>query len=246
MKTLVKLEILRTLRNRKFMFFSVLYPGFLFLIITAGADTHKKLDGSDLTVVAYYMVAMAAFGAMTAVLMGNAERIAREREKGWVRQLRLTALPGRGYVTAKIASAATVSLPAILVVLVLGAAVKGVSLDAWQWVALLAGVWAGSMVFAALGVAIGYVATTDVARPVSMLCYFALAMLGGLWVPFTTFPHWLRTVAGYLPGRAYAALGQSIEFGDAPHAKDVTVLVVYLLLFSGTAAWLYRKDTRKA
>ena len=38
MKTLIKLEILRTLRNRKFMFFSVVYPGILFLIITAGAD----------------------------------------------------------------------------------------------------------------------------------------------------------------------------------------------------------------
>jgi ABC-2 type transport system permease protein len=246
MKTLVKLEIVRTLRNRRFMFFSVLYPGLLFLIITAGADKTKKMDGLNLTVVAYYMVAMAAFGAMTAVLMGNAERIAREREKGWVRQLRLTALPGRGYVTAKIASAATVSLPSILIVLVLGAAVKGVRLAAWQWVSIALAVWAGSMVFAALGVAIGYVATADVARPISMLCYFVLAMLGGLWVPFTTFPHWLQTLAGYLPGRAYTAVGQAIEFGDAPHAKDITVLVCYLALFAGTAAWLYRKDTRKA
>ncbi len=246
MRTLIRLEITRTLRNRKFMFFSVLYPGVLFLLVTAGADSSKKLDGTDLTVVAYYMVAMAAFGAMTAVLMGNAERIAREREKGWVRQLRLTALPGRGYVVAKIASAATVSLPSILIVMVLGAAVKGVRLDAWQWAAIAFSTWAGSMVFAALGVAIGYVATADVARPVSMLFYFVMAMLGGLWVPFTTFPHWLRTIAGYLPGRAYAAMGQTIEFGDAPHAKDVTVLVVYLLLFAGAAAWLYRKDTRKA
>ena len=57
------------------------------------------------------MVAMASFGALTAVLMGNSERIAKERERGWVRQLRLTALPGRGYVIAKIAAAATVSLP---------------------------------------------------------------------------------------------------------------------------------------
>jgi ABC-2 type transport system permease protein len=246
MKTLIRLEILRTLRNRKFMFFSVLYPGLLFVLITAGADSTTKIDGSNVTFIAYYMVGMAAFGAMTAVLMGNAERISREREKGWVRQLRLTALPGRGYVTAKIASAATVSLPSILVVLVLGAAVKGVRLDAWQWVALAFATWAGSLVFAALGVAIGYVSTADVARPVSMLCYFVLAMLGGLWVPFTVFPDWLQNLADYLPGRPYAALGQSIELGDSPQAKDIAVLVVYLLLFAGVAAWLYRKDTRKA
>lgn len=246
MKTLVRLEITRTLRNRKFMFFSVLYPAMLFMISTIGTSNAKKINGLDLSYVAYYMVAMASFGAMTAVLMGNAERIAREREKGWVRQLRLTALPGRSYVIAKIASAATVSLPSILIVLVLGAAVKHVHLAAWQWISIAFATWAGSLVFAALGVAIGYLATADAARPISMIFYFGLAGLGGLWLPITNFPHWLQNVAGYLPGRPYAALGQSIEFGSAPHAKDVTVLVCYLLLFGGTAAWLYRKDTRKA
>ena len=64
---------------------------------------------THLTMQLYYLVAMASFGALTAVLMGNSERIAKEREKGWVRQLRLTALPGHGYVIAKIASAATVT-----------------------------------------------------------------------------------------------------------------------------------------
>jgi ABC-2 type transport system permease protein len=246
MKTLVRLEITRTLRNRKFMFFSVLYPAMLFIISTIGTGNSKKINGLDLSFVSYYMVAMASFGAMTAVLMGNAERIAREREKGWVRQLRLTALPGRSYVVAKIASAATVSLPSILIVLILGATVKDVRLDAWQWVAIAFATWAGSLVFAALGVAIGYVATADAARPISMICYFGLAGLGGLWLPITNFPGWLQNVAGYLPGRPYASLGQSIEFGQAPHAKDITVLVCYLLLFSGTAAWLYRKDTRRA
>jgi ABC-2 type transport system permease protein len=56
----------------------------------------------------------------------------------------------------------------------------------------------------------------------------------------------VQQVLDYLPGRPYASLGQAIEAGNAPHAKDVTVLVVYLLLFAGAAAWLYRKDTRKA
>ncbi|MCM2421418.1 ABC transporter permease [Streptomyces sp. RKAG293] len=246
MKTLIKLEILRVLRNKKFMFFSVIYPPLLFLIITAGTDPKAKLPGTDLSTVAYFMVAMSAFGAMTAVLMGNAERIAREREKGWVRQLRLTALPGRGYVTAKIASAATISLPSILLVMIVGAAVKQVRLDAWQWVAILLCSWAGSFVFAALGVAIGYVASADVARPISMIAYFALALLGGLWVPFTSFPQWMQNIAQYLPARPYASLGQAVELGDAPHVKDIAILLVYLLVFAGGAAYLYRKDTQKA
>ncbi|MFE9258824.1 ABC transporter permease [Streptomyces sp. NPDC006879] len=243
---LTRLEVARAARNKKFLFFSVIYPSALFLMIGGIQDGATKVPGTELTMPAFYMVAMASFGAMTAVLMGNSERIAKEREKGWVRQLRLTALPGRGYVVAKIASAAVVSLPSIVIVFIVAAAVKDVRLAPWQWAALTGTIWAGSLVFAALGVAIGYLASGDAVRPLTMIVYFGLAMLGGLWMPTTVYPQWLQNIAEWLPTHAYAALGQAIELGGAPHLKDLAVLGLYLVLFSGGAAWLYRKDTLKA
>ncbi|MGA5123249.1 ABC transporter permease [Streptomyces pseudogriseolus] len=247
MNRLIRLEILRVLRNRKFQFFSVLYPSVLFLLIAGTADATEPLDGTGgLTLPAYLMVSMASFGALTAVLMGNSERIAKERENGWVRQLRLTPLPGRGYVLAKTAAAAVGALPAIALVFVVAAVVKDVRLDAWQWVALTAAIWAGSLVFAALGVAIGYAATGDAVRPITMIVYFGLSLLGGLWMPSTTFPGWLQDVAAWLPTHAYAALGRAIEQHRAPGVQDVTVLLAFFVLFTGGAAWLYRKDTLKA
>ncbi|MFF2651184.1 ABC transporter permease [Streptomyces sp. NPDC058045] len=246
MTGLIRLELIRALRNKKFLFFSVLYPSALFLMIAGTQDAHTEVDGTGLTLPTLFMVSMASFGALTAVLMGNSERIAKERENGWVRQLRLTPLPGRGYVVAKTASAAVVSLPAIVVVFIVAAATKGVRLEAWQWLALTGAIWAGSLVFAALGVAVGYLATGDAVRPITMILYFGLSVLGGLWMPTTTFPGWLQKISSWLPTYAYAGLGQSIELGDAPHAKDLAILVVSFLLFAGGAAWLYRKDTRKA
>jgi ABC-2 type transport system permease protein len=243
---LIKLELTRALRNRKFLFFSVIYPSVLFLLIAGKADSVTKVDSTGLTIPTYMMVSMASFGALTAVLMGNSERIAKERESGWVRQLRLTTLPGRGYVLAKTASAAVVSLPSIIIVFLVAAAVKHVRLDAWQWLALTGAIWAGSLVFAALGVAIGYLASGDAVRPITMITYFGLSMLGGLWMPATTFPQWLQDIARWLPTHAYAALGQAIEQSQAPHAGDVTLLVAFFILFTGGAAWLYRKDTLKA
>ncbi|MEU3487804.1 ABC transporter permease [Streptomyces massasporeus] len=246
MNSLIRLELARALRNRKFLFFSVIYPSVLFLIIAGNADSTTKVPGSGLTLPTYMMVSMASFGALTAVLMGNSERIAKEREGGWVRQLRLTTLPGRGYVLAKTASAAVVSLPSIVIVFAVAAAVKDVRLDAWQWLALTGAIWAGSLVFAALGVAIGYLATGDAVRPITMITYFGLSLLGGLWMPTTTFPDWLQDIAKWLPTHAYAALGQAIEQSRAPHVQDLAVLVVSFVLFAGGAAWLYRKDTLKA
>jgi ABC-2 type transport system permease protein len=244
--SLIKLEIVRALRNKKFLFFSVIYPSVLVLLIAGSADSTSMVDGTGLNLPAFMMVSMASFGALTAVLMGNSERIAKERESGWVRQLRLTTLPGRGYVLAKTASAAVVSLPSIVIVFVVAAAFKDVRLDAWQWLALTVAIWAGSLCFAALGVAIGYVASGDAVRPITMIVYFGLSILGGLWMPATTFPQWLQSIAKWLPTHAYAGLGRAIELGDAPHAGDVTLIVVYFLLFAGGAAWLYRKDTSKA
>ncbi|MFF8941238.1 ABC transporter permease [Streptomyces sp. NPDC014864] len=246
MTSLIKLELARALRNRKFLFFSVLYPSLLFLIVAGKADSAAKVDGTGLTLPTYMMVSMASFGALTAVLMGNSERIAKERESGWVRQLRLTSLPGRGYVLAKTASAAVVSLPSIVVVFVVAAGVKHVRLDAWQWLALTGAIWAGSLVFAALGVALGYLASGDAVRPITMIVYFGLSLLGGLWMPATTFPAWLQDIAKWLPTHAYAALGQAIEQSRAPHAQDIAILAVFFALFAGGAAWLYRKDTLKA
>ncbi|MER5438830.1 ABC transporter permease [Streptomyces sp. NPDC002790] len=246
MNSLIKLELTRALRNRKFLFFSVIYPSVLFLLIAGKADSTSMVDGTGLNVPAFMMVSMASFGALTAVLMGNSERIAKERENGWVRQLRLTPLPGRGYVLAKTASAAVVSLPSIVVVFVVAAAFKDVRFDAWQWLALTGSIWVGSLVFAALGVAIGYLASGDAVRPITMITYFGLSILGGLWMPTTGFPQWLQNIAEWLPTHAYAALGQAIELGGAPEAKDVALLVAYFLLFAGGAAWLYRKDTLKA
>jgi ABC-2 type transport system permease protein len=245
--SLIKLELVRALRNRKFLFFSVIYPSALFLLIAGGSSTATAADGTGgLSLPTYFMVSMASFGALTAVLMGNSERIAKEREGGWVRQLRLTSLPGRGYVLAKTASAAVVSLPSIVVVFVVAAAVKDVRLDTWQWFALTGAIWAGSLVFAALGVAIGYLASGDAVRPITMIVYFGLSMLGGLWMPSTSFPDWLQDIAKWLPTHAYAALGQAIERSQAPEAKDLAILVVSFVLFAGGAAWLYRKDTLKA
>ncbi|MFD0349057.1 hypothetical protein ACFQ0M_29425 [Kitasatospora aburaviensis] len=125
MTTLIRLEILRTLRNRKYLLFTVLYPAlmYVFFINAYGA---RGLAGG-LPVKTYFMVSMATFGAVGSVLTGSAQRISLERKSGWTRQLRLTALPGRAYTVAKIAASAVTTLPAILVVFAVGAS------QGWSW-----------------------------------------------------------------------------------------------------------------
>ena len=85
-------------RNVRFLVLTVALPLLLFLLY---ANLYQGQDaGNGLTVVAYLMVSMASFGCIGAAINTGA-RIAIERQVGWNRQLRLTALPAHSYLVAK-------------------------------------------------------------------------------------------------------------------------------------------------
>ncbi|MDY0813427.1 ABC transporter permease [Kitasatospora purpeofusca] len=240
MTTLIRLEILRTLRNRRYLLFTIAYPAlmYLFFIHAYSADT----PAGGLPVKTYFMVSMATFGAVGAVLTGSAQRISLERKSGWVRQLRLTALPGQAYTVGKIAAAAVTTLPAILVVFAVGAG-QGVSLTAGQWAGLVAALWLGSFVFAALGVALGYAAAPDSVQSIVMIAYMAMALFGGTWFPVSGS---LESVARFNPVYLYNRLASFTGPGQSLDTAAVAGLAAFLVVFVAAAAALYRRDTRQA
>ncbi|GAA1246304.1 ABC transporter permease [Kitasatospora nipponensis] len=239
MRTLIELEIRRTLRNRRYVFFTVLYPSLLyFFLVTAYGDGMA----GGVSAKSYFMVSMATFGAVGAVLTGSAQRISLERRSGWVRQLRLTALPGRAYAVAKICACAVTTLPALLAVFALGAA-EGVRLPAVQWLGLTLALWLGSFVFAALGVALGYAAEPNAVQSIVMIVYMLLALAGGTWFPVSGT---LKTIARFNPVYLYNQLAAFAHPGGGFDTGAAAGLAGFLLLFTAAAAVLYRRDTRQA
>ncbi|MDH6112641.1 ABC-2 type transport system permease protein [Kitasatospora sp. MAP12-15] len=240
MTTLIKLEILRTLRNKRYLFFTILYPALMYYFFVS--VYHGGSVAGGVSAKSYFMVSMATFGAVGAVLTGSAQRISLERKSGWVRQLRLTALPGRAYTVAKIASCAATTLPAILVVFALGAA-EGVRLGAGQWLGLLAVLWLGSFVFAALGVALGYAAEPSAVQPIVMIVYMLMAAFGGTWYPISGS---MKSFARFNPVYLYNQLAGFIHPGNALDTAAAAGLAGFLVVFVAAAAFLYRKDTQQA
>ncbi|MFF4379319.1 ABC transporter permease [Kitasatospora sp. NPDC092039] len=240
MTTLIRLEVLRTLRNRRYLLFTVAYPALMYVFFI-NAYSSTRLAGG-LPVKTYFMVSMATFGAVGAVLTNSAQRISLERRSGWVRQLRLTALPGRAYTVGKIAASAVTTLPAILVVFAVGAS-QGVSLTAAQWTALAVALWLGSFVFAALGVALGYAAAPDAVQTIVMITYMAMALLGGTWFPVSGS---MERFARFNPVYLYNQLATFTQPGHSLDTVAVLGLAAFLGVFTTAAAALYRRDTRQA
>ena len=75
----IRFELLRTVRNRRFFVLALGFPIVLYFLIAVPNRNEDNLGGSGLSAPLYYMVGLAAFGAMNAMLSVGG-RIATERE----------------------------------------------------------------------------------------------------------------------------------------------------------------------
>jgi ABC-2 type transport system permease protein len=225
---LSRAEIGRLRRNRRYLIFTVALPVILYLFVAKQPSTLAY----GVKFAAFYMIAMATLGAFAGALTGNAIRISEERKVGWIRQLRLTPLPANAYVVAKLITSMATTIPAIVIVLLLGRFYGGVHLPAWQWVVIAIVIWFGSTIFAALAVAIGYRFQPDQVQPITMLLYFVFAILGGIWFPISGA---LASVGKFLPTYQVVRISADIVGGASVPAYLPIGLVVWLGIFLGLA-----------
>jgi len=152
----------------------------------------------------------------------------------------------RQVVVGRTLTGSVTVLPAILAVLAAGGLVNGVRLEVWQWAAVAALLWLGSLPFTLLGLGNGYRLTGQTTGVTNMACNLGLAVLGGLWFPVTLFPDWLRTLSAYTPTYRFAQLGTSAAEGRAPALAAIAVLTFWLLAFGSYAVLSYRRSGRTA
>jgi ABC-2 type transport system permease protein len=234
------LEMRRCLRDVRYLVIAVAMPIGLYLLFTGLFGAHGQ-RAQGLPQPAELMVAMIAYGAMWAVFSATGPRIAQERATGWTRQLRVTPLSPASALAGKLVTALAAALPAMALVALTAVISHHVQLSAAQWLALLAAMWAAVLPLALLGLAIGYLASDDVAFPLTMALYFALGALGGLWMPPSVMPHLMRDIGQALPSDGLAELGWRIAGGQASVPAAILVLAAWTL-GSGLAAQLaYRR-----
>lgn len=237
----VRLEMVRLLRDPGYLVMSLISPLTMYLVFTSLDLTGESGQGGAV----YSMVGMAGFGAIGAV-MGSGVAIAEDKPIGWIRQLRLLPLRPLDVVVGRTLCAMVVTLPPILSVCLAGALVNGVSLGAGQWAAVLMLLWAGIAPIAVLAIGLGYLLTGQQAQMAGLVCYMGLSLLGGLWVPISTFPGWLERLATATPINRYGELSWRVTDGAAPSLTGVLVLAGWAVLFAAVAVYGYRRSARSA
>jgi ABC-2 type transport system permease protein len=240
--TYVRIELIRSFRNRRFFVFSVGFPLALYLLIAAPNRDVHSLSGTGIPAPLYFMVGLAALGAMNAVV-GAGGRIAVERFLGWTRQLRLTPLSPRAYFATKILASYLTALVTIAALYAAGIAL-GVSLSAAKWTEMTALLLVGLLPFAALGIALGHLVGADAVGPTIGALSGLLCFLGGVWFPLG--PGVMSDVAQTLPSY-WLVQASHVSLGGAGWtAKGWLVVLGWTVALSLLAAHAYRRDTKRA
>jgi ABC-2 type transport system permease protein len=232
MASYLRLEILRTIRDPKYVILAVLSPiGFYLLFATLFGG--QSTGSAGMTVQAALVVSMGLYGAMWAVMSATGPRIAQDRTVGWARQMRLLPIRTADTLIARLIAAVLLAGPAIVMVMVTAILAKGVTFeDAWRWAALLALLWVGSIPVALLGIAIGYSIGPEVAFGVLYGLYLALSALGGLWMPISIMPSGMQTIGKLLPSYRAASMGWHLISGKPFDFADPLILVAWAVVFS--------------
>jgi ABC-2 type transport system permease protein len=239
----LRFELIRTLRNRRVLIFSLAFPIVLYLLIAAPNKNEASLGGTGISAPLYFMIGLAAFGTMNAMLSSGA-RIAAERTAGWNRQLRITPLTTREYFRAKVATSYMLALLALFALYGAGLAL-GVSLQLSDWVQMTWLMIVGLIPFAAMGIFLGHMVTADSVGPAVGGTTAIFAFLGGTWFPITG-SGFIATVAKLLP--SYWLVQASRAGLGVPHpwgTEGWAVIAVWTVAMVLLAARAYRRDTKR-
>ncbi len=234
-------ELLRTVRNRRFFLFALGVPLVFYWLLAAPQRNDHNFSHTGLSVPLYYMVGLAAFGTMVS-MMSSGGRIAGERQVGWTRQLRISPLPVSAYFRAKVLTAYAMALISLALLYLSGLAL-GVSLPAQRWLEMTGLLIVGLLPFAALGIIIGHLLTTDSVGPALGGGVSILAFLGGTWFPITS--GFLHTLGPFLPSWWLVQASHAALTGSAWSLRGWITVAVWTALLSTAAAWAYRRDTQR-
>jgi ABC-2 type transport system permease protein len=236
-------ELLRAFRNKRFLVISLGFPLALYFLTAGPNRNDTDLQSTGLSAPLYFMVSMASWGTMTAML-GTGARIAGERQVGWNRQLRISPLSAVAYLRAKVAISYLMAGLAIILLYVSGT-ILGVRLPAGEWLQMTGLILVGLIPFAAAGIFLGHKLSVDSIGPAIGGGTALLAIVSGTWFPLAK-TGFLHDVAQYLPSYWLVQANRVALGGTSWGSRGWIVVAVWSVALIALATRAYRADTGRA
>jgi ABC-2 type transport system permease protein len=225
------------LREPTALFFSVLFPVGMFALFASLFGDQPGPSGIPYaaTMVATY----GTYGVVAVMLTNPGIRTAEDRTTGWLRVKKVSGAPVAATIAAKVISALPYALAVVLALAAVSYAVVGPVIGIGTGLRLVVVLLVGSLPFALLSLAIGFVTSPNAGVAIVNALLFPMVIASGLWFPPEMLPSFVNHIAPFLPTYqlAQVALGQ---LTGADVTGNVLVLALMTAIAGALAGWAYR------
>src|ERR1700728_1503932 len=229
LSSLLRADFTVLLKSRRALLLSILLP-YLILVSTSSKKGTAHLGGS-LIVIGLCIT----YGIASTSIMGYSLAVARDREKGVFQRLRVTPASTWAIMVSRLSVQVLANLIIALVVVILRARIRHLSLSVGQYgLVLLISILGGAM-FLSIGQAlVALVKSSDTVNSTARLLYIGLIFLG-IFGQTGTLGHTWDTVARWSPVGTVMTLYAGVLKLSAWNARDLESLLVvvgYIVVFS--------------
>lgn len=231
-------ELRKSIRLPQFIIPTVLTPAAFYGLFAIG------MSKGDVQTTTYSLATFGVFAAIGPALFGFGAGVAIERETNLIELKRVSPLPAGAYVTAKLVAALGLTAAALALIYGLGL-FGGARLAADQWAAMITVHLASSIPFALIGFGLGMRLGSKGAVGAANALFLTFAVAGGLWMPISSLPSWIQSLAWIMPSYHLGELALTAA-GFMRPGSSWAHLGVLIVLTLGALAWAWTGWRRSA
>lgn len=225
-------ELKRSWRLPQFLLPTILTPAAFYALFTLAISSSPSPAAAAASLAGY-----GVFAAIGPALFGFGAGVAMEREQGLIELKRVSPLPAGAFVAAKLV-AAVAAVGAAVTLVYLAAIFAGVRLSVGQWLQLALLHFAATVPFALIGLGIGMRMSGKGAVAIANALFLGSAVIGGLWIPSTMLPRWMRMAGEVAPSYHLGQLARGIVGADTIGSPLLHGAIVVAMTIAA-AAWAW-------
>lgn len=212
------------------------------ILLIASHQSHTQTTDADVARYAVFGLTLTAWNTYGVRLVGA-------RESGILKRWWATPLPRWCYFLGRILATVAVAAVAGAATVAAGILLYHTHITLSAALAALAAFVLGSLAWAAAATALtAAVPTLEAAAPTFLVTYFPVIVISGVFGPISE-PHWLSTLASYLPAQPLAdavgtALGHTAGHPWLP-ARDLAVLAAWAIAGIAVAVVTFRWEPHR-
>jgi ABC-2 type transport system permease protein len=216
--TLTKIRVRLAMRNRTFLFFSLVMPlGFLFFFVTVFSKGEPAWT-------AYILGAILTMTVMGS-FWGLSVQLVMFREAGILRRFRLAPLGAGPMLASSILANYILVIPSVAIEILVTKWV--LHMQGWGnlWAIFLL-VTIGSATFSSFGLIVASVTNTmQETQVINQVIWTAFLFLSGATVPLARFPHWIQGASLFMPATYLATGLENAATNLATNSEIITDLI---------------------